>query len=165
MRSRSRNSGNTPSAPKSPSWVVERDALRLFGDRKSRAILAIYHARRSAKKSEFFVHPDIAKLNGLSPSDLNWALGELEGKLVETVKSKQGRYRTLRLLSQFEDEVLNPLDLRRGYSPTLASPGEASVEIDVASLFASLEAVGTASTRHSIVTSNLVNDLHHTPKD
>jgi hypothetical protein len=128
------------STPKSPSWIVERDAIRLFGDRKTRAILAIYHARRSAKKAEFFVHPDIAKVNGLSPSQLNWALGELEGVLIETLDSKKGRYRTIRLLPQFDDAVA---DSEGGAAakvsiPSPAVAGEERVHIDTAEVLAGL---------------------------
>lgn len=100
------NSSKTTS-PRSPSWVAERDALRELGDRKTRTILAVYLARRSARRLHFFVHPDLAKLYGLSPSDLNWALDRLEGELVETLGSKKGRYRKLRLIPDFENSVGN----------------------------------------------------------
>ena len=117
------------SAPRSPSWVVERDAIRLFGDRKTRAILAIYQARRSAKKSEFFVHPNIARDNKLRPSDLNWALDHLEGKLMETLDSKNGRFRIIRLLPQFEESAASTASGNKlPYS--LLFPDEEPVEID-----------------------------------
>ena len=91
--------------PKSPSLVAEWDALRLFGDRTSRVILAIFHARRCAQTEEFFVAPHIAKFNNLSPKDLNWALDRLERKLVVTRSSKKGKWRMIRLLPQFEEAV------------------------------------------------------------
>jgi hypothetical protein len=127
------------SATKSPSWITERDAIRLFGDRKSCAILAIYHARRSARAEEFFVHPHIAKLWGLSAADLNWALDKLDGKLVETIHSKSGRYRTLRLLPQFEDTDSKASDSYPKKLPsTLVAPDEERVEIDTAKVMALL---------------------------
>ncbi|MDQ8191574.1 hypothetical protein [Roseibacillus persicicus] len=95
-------------APKSPSWAVEREAIRLYSDRVSRAILAVYHARRTAQSEEFFVAPQIAKLNRLSPADLNWALDKLEGKVMTTVSSKKGRWRTIRLLPHLEKGVMAP---------------------------------------------------------
>jgi len=88
---------------KSLSWIAERRALREFGDRRTRAILAIFVARRSAKRREFFVHPSIAQLHGLNPSDLNWALDKLEGDMVETLESRNGRFRTIRLMARFEE--------------------------------------------------------------
>lgn len=92
-------------SPKSPSWIIEREAMRLFSDRLSRTILAVYHARRSAQSEEFFVPPQIAKLNRLTPTDLNWALDKLEGKLLSTVNRKKGKWRKVRLLPEFEKEV------------------------------------------------------------
>ena len=127
-------------APKHPSWIVERDAIRLFGDRKTRAILAIYHARRSARKTEFFIHPDIANVNLLSPSQLNWALNELEGVMIETLDSKKGRYRTIRLLPQFEDAAA---ESEGGVTTKVSIPipavaGEERVHIDTAEVLARL---------------------------
>jgi len=128
----SRSLARSPSwsAPKSPSWIVERDSLRLWGDRKARAILAIFHARRCARKEEFFVHPDIAKRNGLTPSDLNWALNKLEGKLLETVKSQNGMYRVIRLLPQFEAVEDGPGEQSRQSGPraSYAVPEEERVQ-------------------------------------
>lgn len=118
-----------PSSPKSPSWIVEREAIRLFGDRKTRAILAIYHARRSARKAEFFVHPDIAKRWDLSPPDLNWALDRLDGKLVETLDSKNGRFRIIRLLPQFEEATASTGSGSKR-PDSLLFPDEEPVEID-----------------------------------
>lgn len=100
------NKGGTskasPPTPKSPSWVVEWEAIRQFSDRISRAIIAIFHARRCAQTAEFFVSPQIARLNRLSPTDLNWALDKLEGKVVEALRKKNGKWRVIRLLPQFE---------------------------------------------------------------
>ena len=113
-------------SPSPPSWIVERDAIRHFGDRKTRAILAIYHARRSARKAEFFVHPDIAKRWGLSPADLNWAIDRLDGKLMETLDSKNGRFRIIRLLPQFEESTASG----NKRPDSLLSPDEEPLEID-----------------------------------
>lgn len=125
------------SAPKPFSWIAERDALRLFGDRKTRAILAIYHARRSAKRQEFFVHPDIASLNGLKPADLNWALDKLEGVLIETITSKSGKYRLLRLLPQYEEPVGKPTtEIQRIRTPVPL--GEERVDIDTEAILAQI---------------------------
>lgn len=89
--------------PENPTLKAEREALRTAGDRKTRAITAVFHARRSARATEFFVPPHIARLHGLSPSDLNWALDRLERVVVETVEKRQGKWRILRLLPQYED--------------------------------------------------------------
>jgi hypothetical protein len=139
---------NTPSgkhrsrsAPQSPSWIVERDALRLFGDRRSRAILAIYHARRSANRQEFFVHPDIAGVNGLSPADLNWALDKLEGVLIETLMSKSGKYRLLQLLPQYEEAIVKPYTEYQRITPP-APPGEERVFIDTDAVLANIRREG-----------------------
>lgn len=141
-------SGELPSrsAPKSPSWIAERDALRLFGDRKSRAILAIYHARRSAKKTEFFVHPDITKRWNLSPTDLNWAVDKLEGKLVVTIGSKKGRYRMLRLLPQFEETASSTGSHPERSSTSPVPLGEERIEIDIAAVMARLATGGADPT-------------------
>lgn len=116
-------------SPKSPSWIVERDAIRFLGERKTRAILAIFHARRSARKAEFFVHPDIAKRWGLSPADLNWALDRLDGKLMETLDSKNGRFRIIRLLPQFEESAASTASGNKR-PDSLLPPDEEPVEID-----------------------------------
>lgn len=144
-------SGELPSrsTSKSPSWIAERDALHLFSDRKARAILAIYHARRSARKTEFFVHPDITKRWSLTPTDLNWALDRLEGKLVETIGSKKGRYRMLRLLPQFE-EASSSYASRPERSPTSPVPlGDKRIEIDIAAVLARLAAERAAQEAHT----------------
>lgn len=100
--------------PESPSWVAERVALREYGDRKTRAILAVFLARRSAHKEIFFVAPSIAQLHNLSASDLNWALDRLEGDVLETRESRRGKFRTIRLLPRFEEEVVVVEGIRRG---------------------------------------------------
>lgn len=87
------------------SWVTERDALVAFGDRKARAILAVFMARRSAKRNEFFVARSIAERFGLGVRDLNWALDKLEGELVETVESRKGRFRVIRLTVDWGETV------------------------------------------------------------
>jgi hypothetical protein len=117
---------------KSPSWVTERDVLREFGDRKTRAILAIFLARRSAKNQEFFVHPSIAALHGLNSSDLNWTLDKLEGAVVETLESRNGKYRMLRLLPRFEEMETEcaTRDLGRGRRFRKAAPAEEMVIFD-----------------------------------
>jgi hypothetical protein len=137
------------SASKSPSWIAERDALLLFGDRKTRAIIAIYHALRSAKKAEFFVHPDIAKRWSLSPADLNWALDRLEGKLVETVGSTKGRYRMMRLVTQFEETASSSGSHPEKSSPSPVTLGEERVEIDTAAVMARLAAGREAQEAHT----------------
>lgn len=53
------------------SWLPERDILSKFGDRRTRAILAIMAARRSSGREKFFVPPQIAELFALTPRDLN----------------------------------------------------------------------------------------------
>lgn len=108
----------SPSSPQSPSWISERDALRLFGDRKTRGILAIFAARRSARRTEFFVHPKIASLFDLSSNDLSWVMDRLEGKLVEVTSSRRGKYRRMRLLPAFETNIANS-----GSSSTAPSSG------------------------------------------
>lgn len=129
------------SAPKSPSWIAERDALRLFADRKTRAILATYHARRSAKRQEFFVHPHIANLYGLKPADLNWALDKLEGVLLETTKSRKGGYRMLKLLPQFEEAVGKPASdgPQAGRVSVLGAQDEERVIIDTEAVLARIK--------------------------
>lgn len=124
------------SATKSPSWIAERDALRLFGDRKTRAILALFHARRSARAEEFFVPPHIAKLNNLSPGDLNWALDKLEGKLVVTRGSKRGKWRMLRLLPELEEAFTKPApqEARRDGGAGKLSSDEERVVFDKADI-------------------------------
>ena len=89
--------------PSSGSWVVERDALKEFGDRKARAILAIFTARRSSGKKEFFVPPHIAELYHLTPRDLNWAFKKLEGQITDTSGSRKGKFRHVRLTPEWED--------------------------------------------------------------
>jgi hypothetical protein len=87
------------------SWITERDVLREFGDRRTRAILAILTARRSARSVDFFVPPHIANLFHLAPKDLCWALQKLEGVLVNTVTSTKGRFRKVRLAPRWEQRV------------------------------------------------------------
>lgn len=70
--------------------VVERDLVIEFGDRRTRAIFAVVAARRSAGTPEFFVAPGIVTLYRLSPRDLNWALGALEGVLTVTDNAIKG---------------------------------------------------------------------------
>ncbi len=141
MKKTSQNGAPSRLAPKSQSWVVERDAIRDFGDRKTRAILAIYHAQRSAKRQEFFVHPDIARVNGLSPADLNWALDKLEGVLIETLTSKSGKYRLLRILPQYEQAAGEPSAETQFVSCTV-SPGEERVFIDTDTVLANIRREG-----------------------
>jgi len=86
----------------SPTATQERIALERFGDRITRAVIAVFHARRSAKQEEFFVAPQIAEMHGLNPKDLNWALGRLEGRLIETLEARRGRFRRIRLNPEFE---------------------------------------------------------------
>lgn len=86
----------------SGSWITERDALREFADRKTRAILAIFTSRRSSGKKEFFVPPHIAELYRLTPRDLAWAYEKLEGLFINTVNSKMGKFRIVRLTDEWE---------------------------------------------------------------
>jgi hypothetical protein len=79
--------------------------LILFGDRRSRAILAAMAARRSSGRQVFFVAPHIAEYFGLTPRDLHWALDALEDIVVQTVGSKQGKFRKIRLLSKWEAQL------------------------------------------------------------
>lgn len=120
----------------SPSLDAERTALRLFGDRTTRAILAVFHARRCAQGKEFFVPPHIAKLNGLSPSDLSWALGKLEGKLVVTQYSEKGKWRMLRLVPEFEEDFAQGTiqDNRRHVGTGKVRPDEERVVFDKADI-------------------------------
>jgi hypothetical protein len=74
----------------------------MFGDRRSRTILAIMAARRSSGREVFFVPPQIANLYGLTPRDLCWALDDLEGRVTVTVGSKQGKFRQVRLADRWE---------------------------------------------------------------
>lgn len=104
---------------KSGSWVVERDALVEYGDRKTRAVLAIFTARRSAKKEEFFVSPHIARHFKLSTRDLNWALDKLEGCLVRTSDSRSGKFRSLKLMPEWE---------AREQGKSKAAPGSSHAE-------------------------------------
>ena len=140
------------SAPKSPSWIAERDALRLLGDRRSRAILAIYHARRSAKRQEFFIHPDIAKVNGLKPADLNWALDRLEGVLIVTSKSRKGGYRLLKLLPQFEEVVGKPASTspQTGRVSTTVAPDGEQVMVDTEAVLARAAGLRTETAHHQV---------------
>ena len=87
------------------SWLPERDMLSKFGDRRSRAILAILAARRSSGRKEFFVPPQIAELFHITPRDLCWALDDLEGKVTETLGSIQGKFRKVRLLDEWEEQL------------------------------------------------------------
>ena len=85
--------------------VVERDLIRKFGDRRTRAVLAVVTARRSAGTPEFFVAPGIVALYRLSPRDLNWALDDLEGVLTVTDNAVKGRYRRLHLVPAWEERL------------------------------------------------------------
>lgn len=87
------------------SWITERNVLREVGDRRTRAVLAIFHARRSARKETFFVPPQIAAIYRLKPADLCWALDALDGVVVETVGTTKGKFRTVRLLPRWEQRV------------------------------------------------------------
>lgn len=91
--------------PTTVSWITERNILREFGDRRTRAILAILTARRSSGSLEFFVPPHIAGLFNLTPKDLSWALQDLEGKLVNTRSSIKGKFRKVCLLPAWENQV------------------------------------------------------------
>lgn len=111
---------NTPPAiPRSPlseggddasfitrnSWLPERDILIRHGDRRTRAILAIMAARRSSGRQIFFVAPHIAEFFDLAPRDLNWALDALDGTVVQTLNSRQGKFRRMSLLPEWEEQV------------------------------------------------------------
>ena len=85
-----------------PTTTQERIALERFGCRITRTVIAVFHARRSAKQKEFFVAPQIAEYHELNPKDLNWALGRLEGQLIETLEARRGRFRRIRLMPEFE---------------------------------------------------------------
>jgi len=90
---------------RSISWITERDMLRQFGDRRTRAILAIVTSRRSARTCKFFVPPHIAELYRLTSRDLCWAFKQLEGEILDTVESTKGRFRRIRLLPGWEGLV------------------------------------------------------------
>jgi hypothetical protein len=90
---------------RSISWVMERDLLCQFGDRRTRAVLAIMMARRCARTPEFFIPPQIAERFGLSARDLCWALNDLEGKLLKTITSTKGKFRKVRLLLEAEERA------------------------------------------------------------
>lgn len=79
--------------------------MREFGDRRTRAVLAVFTSRRSARSEVFFVPPQIAKLYRLSPRDLCWALGVLEGSLLQAVGTTKGKFRKIRLLPEWEGRV------------------------------------------------------------
>lgn len=115
----------------SGSWVVERDALKEYGDRKSRAILAIFTARRSSGKKEFFVSPHIADLYNLTPRDLNWALNKLDGIFINTIESKPGKFRLICLTPEWEAREANKAKARQNH-PTNMNNGEELVIIDKA---------------------------------
>lgn len=133
------------SMPKSLSWVVERDALRKCADRKSRAILAIFHARRCAKTVEFFVPPQIAKLNGLTPGDLNWALDRLEGLLVKALGKKKGEWRIIQLLPEFEAAAVDSSSRgRKNGSGSQFSSDEEKVTLDEEGAFRCAISAGEA---------------------
>jgi len=85
---------------------MERDLLCQFGDRRTRAILAIMMARRSAQTTEFFVPPEIADRFGLTARDLCWAYNDLEGKLLKTITSTKGKFRRVRLLPEVEARMM-----------------------------------------------------------
>ncbi len=107
------------------SWVTERDALRTLGDRKARAMLAVFTARRSARNEVFFVPPQIADLYGLKPRDLCWALNALEGALLTTIGAAKGKFRMIRLLPKWEDRVraeISSIRPRRGSRATATTP-------------------------------------------
>ena len=102
---RSKNARLSPmktDAPATVSWITERDILRKFGDRRTRAILAVLTARRSSGCLNFFIPPHIAALFNLTPKDLCWALKDLEGKLIATRSSCKGKFRKVCLLPEWE---------------------------------------------------------------
>ncbi len=107
---------HSQSVPPTISWITERDILREFGDRRTRAVLAILTARRSSGCPEFFVPPHIAALFYLTPKDLSWALQDLEGKLVNTRSSIKGKFRKVCLLPEWENRVV----VERKLTPTKA---------------------------------------------
>ena len=86
--------------------------------------------------TEFFVHPDIAKVNGLSPGQLNWALDRLQGSLIETVESKSGQYRTIRLLPQYENAIAESKDCAAAKSLPPTTPDEERIIIDTEAVLA-----------------------------
>lgn len=85
------------------------------------------HSRRCACNEEFFVGPQIAKLNDLSPSDLNWALDRLEGQVVTTQSRLRGKFRRLRLLPHFESKVME-CSGRNAASPSAIPKGHPDEE-------------------------------------
>ena len=82
-------------------WVLEVDLRSEFGSTLDRTIGAVLMAARLSKKEVFFVGRGARKRFGLSPNMLNKGLNRLERESVlETVESKKGRYRRIRLLPQ-----------------------------------------------------------------
>lgn len=106
--------------PRTISWITERDILRELGDRRTRAVLAILTARRSSGCLEFFVPPHIATLFRLSPKDLCWALKDMDGTLLRTVGSTKGKFRKIRLLPEWENQV----EAEKKHTATQAAPPE-----------------------------------------
>lgn len=123
------------------SWIVERDALLQFGDRRTRAILAIFASRRGAGKPVFFVPPHIAEYFRLTPRDLFWAHSELEGKLLETIGSKRGKFRRVRLLPEWEERETSTRTWRQGdrKQASAVSVEAANAPPEVAVMLADLE--------------------------
>ncbi|MDB4759250.1 hypothetical protein OAF99_02805 [Akkermansiaceae bacterium] len=114
-----------------PSLAQEHAALEQWGDRKTRTILAVFHARRLAKSLEFFVSPKVAEFHNLKPKDLNWGLERLEGKLTITVEQRKGRFRRLRLLPCYEASTTNYI------KPTINdSCDEEQIVVDTAAVLA-----------------------------
>lgn len=119
--SKSAQSSHRKSVPPTTiSWITERDILRELGDRRTRAVLAILTARRSSGCLEFFVPPHIATLFRLSPKDLCWALKDMDGTLLRTVGSTKGKFRKIRLLPEWENQV----EAEKKHTATQAAPPE-----------------------------------------
>ena len=104
---------------KTPGWEIEREALALLGDEKSRAILAIFHARRESQTCIFHVPLLTAGYYGFDSTQFNRALRRLEGSFIEIVEAIRGAPRDIRLLPRWEHpekvEELDPLFLLRKY--------------------------------------------------
>lgn len=64
--------------------------------------------------------PHIATLFRLSPKDLCWALKDLDGALLRTVGSTKGKFRKIRLLPAWEDQV----EAEKRHTATNAAPTE-----------------------------------------
>lgn len=82
-------------------YELEADIRRDFTKTGDRIVSAIIAAARISRVPEFYIPPSLAGSYGLTSKQLNRGLDALEGRLIETARSKRGAYRRVRLLAPY----------------------------------------------------------------